>query len=190
MKVTYIAKQAKAFLPILSHLEELHAKGFVHGDIRAFNTVFGEQDNEGWLIDFDFGGAFGSTCYPKGYRRQLDDGYRMGNGVNEILQWHDWYALGQLIFRVHIFKEPGGDNKSNTNLVRKSRVEAFWMDGDDVERCWAENDSDLATKHIKELKVLLHDLDEEEWTVKPNGFFKEVLESTSRTGLAATHRGY
>jgi hypothetical protein len=53
----HVAKQPKSFLPIISHLEELHEKGFVHGDIRAFNTVFGVQDKdndndkEGWLID-------------------------------------------------------------------------------------------------------------------------------------------
>jgi thiamine kinase-like enzyme len=35
---------------------QLHEDGFVHGDIRGFNTVFSENEGEGWLIDFDFGG--------------------------------------------------------------------------------------------------------------------------------------
>jgi len=72
----HVAKSAKVFLPVIAQLELLHKKRFVHGDIRAFNTVFGEQDNEGWLIDFDFGGQIGATCYPDGYRRNLDDGVR------------------------------------------------------------------------------------------------------------------
>jgi len=72
------AKLPKAFLPIIDQLQELHEKGFVHGDIRAFNTVFGETADEGWLIDFDFGGKVGATVYPSGYRAVLEDGLRLG----------------------------------------------------------------------------------------------------------------
>ena len=90
------AKSPKAFLPIIAQLEELHEKGFVHGDIRAFNTVFGESEEEGWLIDFDFGGRAGKTVYPKGYRDALVDGHRLGESEKEITKWHDWHALTQL----------------------------------------------------------------------------------------------
>ena len=70
------------FLPIVAHLEQLHANHYVHGDIRAFNMVLQYPDHEanpngenrtigiedswsstnaykeckGWLIDFDYGG--------------------------------------------------------------------------------------------------------------------------------------
>ena len=70
------------FLPIIAHLEQLHANHYVHGDIRAFNMVLQYPDHEanpngenrtigiedswsstnaykeckGWLIDFDYGG--------------------------------------------------------------------------------------------------------------------------------------
>lgn len=73
----HVAKRPKAFLPIIDQLEALHKEGFAHGDIRAFNTVFTEQDGQGYLIDFDFGGKFG-RFYPKGYRHTLPDGMRLG----------------------------------------------------------------------------------------------------------------
>lgn len=41
-KGDHIAKTARAFLPIIDHLQKLHKGGFAHVDIRAFNTVFGK----------------------------------------------------------------------------------------------------------------------------------------------------
>jgi tRNA A-37 threonylcarbamoyl transferase component Bud32 len=67
-----VARKLTSFVPVISQLEALHSKGFVHGDIRGFNVVFGKTDEEGWLIDFDFGGKLGRK-YPKGYRTALDD---------------------------------------------------------------------------------------------------------------------
>jgi hypothetical protein len=115
----HVAKKPKAFLPIIDQLEKLNEKGFVHGDIRAFNTVFGEQEDHGWLIDFDFGGKLGTgTRYPKGYRNRLDDGDRIGDEENQsdILKWHDWYALCRLFFEVHMFKPPDGLDEEHVSL--------------------------------------------------------------------------
>lgn len=36
----------------------------MHGDIRAFNIVFGKKAGEGWLLDLDFGGEAGEATYP------------------------------------------------------------------------------------------------------------------------------
>eukprot|EP00978_Attheya_sp_CCMP212_P022160 scaffold65752_cov58-Attheya_sp.AAC.1 len=57
----HFAKTPAEFIPIFDALKSLHESGFVHGDIRGFNTVFtdaaeGEAEDKGWLIDFDFGG--------------------------------------------------------------------------------------------------------------------------------------
>jgi hypothetical protein len=41
------------FKPLLAQLEALHRKGFVHGDIRCFNTAFGAESR---LFDCDCGG--------------------------------------------------------------------------------------------------------------------------------------
>eukprot|EP00980_Cylindrotheca_fusiformis_P027135 scaffold19006_cov75-Cylindrotheca_fusiformis.AAC.1 len=40
---SHVAKKPKDFVPIINQVRELHKAGFVHGDIRAFNTVFGRK---------------------------------------------------------------------------------------------------------------------------------------------------
>ena len=87
-------KHQQNFLPIISELEKLHNDGFVHGDIRGFDTVFTDQEGQGWLIDFDFGGkeSEATTAYPFGYKRTLDDGFRPGFEGKRIEYWHDWYS--------------------------------------------------------------------------------------------------
>jgi hypothetical protein len=76
----HFAQNPKDFLPIIDHLEKLHKAGYVHGDIRAFNTVFSEEEGKGCLIDFDFSGKTGTVFYPKGYNQSLADGDRIGRG--------------------------------------------------------------------------------------------------------------
>ncbi|KAG7341117.1 hypothetical protein IV203_023068 [Nitzschia inconspicua] len=96
----HYAKSPAEFLPIVDQLQALHRAGFVHGDIRGYNTVF-KDDKEGWLIDFDFGGKSGEQRYPKGYRNALDDGNRIGEEGETIKKYHDWFALGKLMFSIH-----------------------------------------------------------------------------------------
>eukprot|EP00980_Cylindrotheca_fusiformis_P007167 scaffold1506_cov74-Cylindrotheca_fusiformis.AAC.2 len=169
---SHIARKPKDFVPIIKQLQELHNMGFVHGDIRAFNTVFGEKENEGsWLIDFDFGGKIGdsSTKYSTGYRARLDDGYRKGEGGNPILTWHDWFALGQLIFYVHSIDEPeeATDEIADALLVAKrSRLS----------KQWKKLDNDPTPEMIKQLKEFLCDLDKKGWTVRPTGLFEGLIE--------------
>ena len=43
-------------MPIIDKLRELHKSGFVHGDICGFSTIVSKVPDQGWLIDFDFGG--------------------------------------------------------------------------------------------------------------------------------------
>ena len=66
----HTAKKLSDFAPIMKHLDHLHAHGKVHGDVRAFNMVFpqkqneqGEKESKGWLIDLDFGGVAGKASY-------------------------------------------------------------------------------------------------------------------------------
>jgi hypothetical protein len=109
-----------SFLPIIDQLSELHNKGYVHGDIRVYNIIFNNIVNDdgkvvkknGWLIDFDFGGKCDGKSpvrYPPGYLTSLDDGRRIGVPGQIIRKWHDWYALGQLIFTMHTLTEPPED---------------------------------------------------------------------------------
>ncbi|KAG7341115.1 hypothetical protein IV203_023066 [Nitzschia inconspicua] len=96
----HYAKSPAEFLPIVDQLQALHRAGFVHGDIRGYNTVF-KDDKEGWLIDFDFGGRSDMQTYPKGYKGVLTDGDRLGDEGEIITTYHDWFALGQLMFTIH-----------------------------------------------------------------------------------------
>lgn len=165
----HVAKSAKVFLPVIAQLELLHRKGFVHGDIRAFNTVFGEQDDEGWLIDFDFGGQIGATYYPDGYRRNLDDGTRIGCEKAIIEKWHDWYALGKLIFTVHNINLPIGFSEQHE--LKLGRMERFWgIKGISMEPSESEKE---------ELKSFLREIDEQGWQVTPSPAFQAALKDTS-----------
>ena len=74
--------------------------------------MFNEEDSQGYLIDFDYGGRKNEAWYPKGYHWELKDGHHLGSKGNYIEMWHDWYALGQLIFVVHKLKPPDGQRLS------------------------------------------------------------------------------
>ena len=178
---SHTVTKPKGFVPILSELRKLHDKGFVHGDIRAFNTVFNEEDSEGYLIDFDYGGRKNEARYPKGYRRSLDDGHRLGSEGHKIEPWHDWYALGQLIFALHIFLPPDGqsDKRETEFRARISKAHDFW----DM------NNRDPTSEEVKRLENLLCELDEQGWTVRPGQSFGVLLASITDTGLVATNQG-
>ncbi|KAG7357911.1 hypothetical protein IV203_014498 [Nitzschia inconspicua] len=89
-------------------------------DIRAFNTVF-KDDEKGWLIDFDFGGRSDVQTYPTGYRTALVDGTRMGEERETITKYHDWYALGKLMFSIHYIPKDAEYDEMN-------RLKEDWTD--------------------------------------------------------------
>ena len=113
----------KAFVPIIRQLQRLHATGYVHGDIRAFNAVFGNTPDDGWLIDFDYGGRLNEAHYPKGYNNSLADGSRIGVAEKKIQKIDDWFALGNLIFRVHMI-----DIKHENDAVTVLNLTDHWSD--------------------------------------------------------------
>jgi hypothetical protein len=113
----HYATTPKAFVPVIQQLKKLHAAGFVHGDIRAYNIVFGENPEEGWLIDFDYGGRIGDAVYPRGYNQSLPDGRRIGKEGAAIQAMDDWFALGKVIFGVH-----------KMTKVENQDVKEFWED--------------------------------------------------------------
>eukprot|EP00980_Cylindrotheca_fusiformis_P025875 scaffold14775_cov62-Cylindrotheca_fusiformis.AAC.1 len=167
---SHIARKPKDFVPIINQLQELHVKGFVHGDIRAFNTVFGEKEHEGsWLIDFDIGGKIGgSTMYPTGYSIFRPDGVSKGIDGHEILTWHDWFALGHLMFTVHSIDLPEKvtDETKVGLLLKLSRLS----------RQWKKLHTNPTPEMITQLKEFLSDLDEKGWTVSPDGHFMVVTD--------------
>jgi serine/threonine protein kinase len=172
-KGRHFAQRPNDFLPIIEHLEMLHRAGYVHGDIRAFNTVFPEEEgDQGCLIDFDYSGKAGEVVYPKGYNRNLDDGERTGKGGNKIEKWQDWYALGQLIFYVHQIDPPSEDVNKFRSLFLE--CERFWLNvrADGVDQ-----------NKVAELKDLLKKLNEKNCTIQLRDNFKECLEESAPPGL-------
>ena len=62
----HVCKSPDQALLLVSFMKLLHESGNVHGDIRAFNIVFGENNsNVAALIDFDFGGRENTVKYPR-----------------------------------------------------------------------------------------------------------------------------
>jgi serine/threonine protein kinase len=106
------------FVPIVDYLERMHANGYVHGDIRAYNMVLNyenSKDLKGWLIDFDFGGRIDeSPKYPSGYVKSLDDGFRRGEPGETITVEDDWFALGQVIFQCYSL-----DHKNKSSVFQE-----------------------------------------------------------------------
>ncbi|KAG7351585.1 hypothetical protein IV203_010945 [Nitzschia inconspicua] len=134
----HYAKSPADFLPIINQLETLHRAGYVHGDIRSYNTVF-KDHNEGWLIDFDFGGRIGEQKYPQGYKKALVDGRRLGKEGETITKYHDWFALGVLMFSIHNIPK-------NAQYDEMSRLEKDWT---------PLRESDCTKENIDALKVFL-----------------------------------
>jgi hypothetical protein len=121
----HYAQLPRHFSIIIDHLEQLHSQGYVHGDIRAYNMVLqynasgseSDDDVDGWLIDFDYGGKNGEVEYPKGYKDELHDGRRPGQEGEKITIMDDWQSLIGLIFHTHIFKKKQGAELTDTQKL-------------------------------------------------------------------------
>jgi hypothetical protein len=149
----HFASTVEDFIPVVRALKRMHEEGYVHGDIRCFNIIFGKG-----LIDLDFGGRIESARYPPGYQDSLRDGQRLGSAGQSIAKWHDWYALTHVIFRLHDLQYPEHES------IERIRREKFLRNArpDDVES--------LAT----DLESFLLDV-KDTWTVTPETKFQLVL---------------
>ena len=178
-KGSHVAQRPRDFLPIIDHLEKLHKAGYVHGDIRAHNTVFSEGGT-GFLIDFDNSGKAGEAVYPKGYNPLLLDGYRVGREGEKIKVWEDWYALGRLFFDVHEIEPPSED----VGPWWKRLPMGFGNGNDlrsDFSKCkeyWLKVRGDVGQDKVAELKALLKQLDEKNCTINPSINFKKCLKES------------
>ena len=165
-KGSHVAQRPNDFLPIIEHLEKLHEAGYVHGDIRACNTLFPEEEGDpGYLIDFDFSGKAGTARYPTGYVHALYDGDRIGFEKKEIEMWQDWYALFQLMFHIHEFVPPGDGQ--------------FPLDFS-FNRYWMSLETEPPVEKVNELKEILSRLQENGWTVKASRKYQAWLDSAAK----------
>jgi hypothetical protein len=99
---------------VVRALEALHKRHAVHGNVRAFNVVFGGGGGAtagSHLIDFDFGGTVNRAdygdgagtvpTYPPGYEPALRDGRRSGEAGRPVTVYDDWYALHMVLTHFH-----------------------------------------------------------------------------------------
>jgi serine/threonine protein kinase len=184
LKGNHYASHPGQFVRIIEHLQELHERGFVHGDIRGFNTVFSDIPGNCRLIDFDFGGRHTATTtitYPVGYTQDLPDGSRVAVGGEVIEKWHDWYALVYLLFHLHDLDYPPGVDMhlmGRYNEVRNSLKSALKS-----KQCPTEG-------VIEELKTLLTDLTDADVTCSLLDRFEQaVLQNTSRAATQPATTG-
>ena len=126
---------------------------------QSVQIVANSKKYKGWLIDFDFGKhILMDPKYPEGYIRNLDDGRRIGESGDVILPWHDWYALGQVIFDIHKFILAKGVSESQSKGIQINAKASLY----DIEKFWTRIVGDPKDKDIEDLKTFLkniHDLD-------------------------------
>jgi serine/threonine protein kinase len=124
----HVASCPLDFLSIILELQELHLKGYVHGDIRCYNIVF--NGNLGRLIDFDYSGMDTVIKYPRDYNNVLSDGIRQRptrkrkstKSDDTVPKWHDWFALGHIILSLHVFKVPENCSDSTDLLIKGEKA--------------------------------------------------------------------
>ena len=78
-------------------LDKLHKEGYVHGDIRLANLIFGDDSRDGYLIDYDLSGRHGISTYPAGYYFHLSVRHPDARAGNLMLQSHDRHSLAIII---------------------------------------------------------------------------------------------
>jgi hypothetical protein len=153
------APSPKEFIPVVAFLQKMHEKGYVHGDIRCANIVFGKC-----LIDFDLGGRLeDAPTYPAGYQSSLVDGSRLGTAGALITKWHDWHALLKVMFELHQLYPPADDgtvidrDRDRDYFVRKTGKPITPLAGDSL------GDEAKVQNLADELITFLHQA--ESWTV-------------------------
>jgi len=184
----HVASNPSDFVPIIEQLHILHKEGYVHGDIRAFNTIIGSDGNS-WLIDFDFGGKVNEARYPAGYRGFLADGTRLGKDGNLILKCHDWYALGCLIFNIHKFQEPDKKVGDTCNEAEDRKTILIMVD---LRNKWTNVDSlkDVRDKEdVNDLTEFLKKIEKLGWKIAPSSQLVQALEPGAVGGtFSGCHR--
>ena len=114
---SHICTTTDQAIGMVKWLKNMHGKGYVHGDIRAFNLVFSRTRSV--PIDFDFGGQEGEVRFPRGYQTLLDDGNRTGcEAGNLIARKHDFKALKHVLTHLHEFDYDEDWEEKNPKLYQ------------------------------------------------------------------------
>ena len=85
------------FAAVAKTLKVLHDKGYVHSDVRDANVVFGNEQDAGYLVDFDLADKEG-TRYPDSYNSaSIAERHPTAWRGNPRRYIHDIHALQKLI---------------------------------------------------------------------------------------------
>jgi hypothetical protein len=112
-------------------------------------------------------------------------------GEKEILPWHDWFALGTLLFRIHTICPPVERNGAEMvglqhfgkGVNNSLTAEELWR----MAGFWTLINKEPTSKEIAELKEILCHPDQQGWTVVPHPPFQQQL--LLNTGPKATNPG-
>lgn len=122
---THVPRRLVQFFRIIENLVRVHNEGWVHGDVRLANMVFGNDEESGTLIDFDLSGPRSVRRYPAGYNADINDGYRHEDAVSgstlEIV--HDWFSLGSIIEKLFVLDHEAYGEEDE--VVKQKRDENF-----------------------------------------------------------------
>ena len=108
-------------LHMVRFLSDLHASGYIHGDIRALNCIFAGKHSA--MIDFDLGGTE-QDCYPPGYVTLLPDGRRGLDGEiqeKNLSKQFDVEALRFVLGGLHQIEGAGVPDAPMEQLVLNAR---------------------------------------------------------------------
>lgn len=111
----------RQFARLVEQLFQLHAKNYVHSDIRLTNLVFSKDDDKAWLIDFDLA-DFESTFYPSTFR-YFDCRHPGATAGSQREKVHDVYSLSRTAEDVgldySIFKKYSDDHMSLDDIAKE-----------------------------------------------------------------------
>jgi hypothetical protein len=204
IKGRHYATRPTDFLPIIEHLEYLHSRGYVHGDIRAYNMVFKDpelHESRGCLIDFDYGGklvadetkfkaSVTSVKYPANYKGVLEDGHRRGLGGQPIEFRDDWYALVQVILLIHnVTKVRTVTNAALSDMILREEVilreekDSLLMMGGFSSVAGQEE----MHAFVERLKTFLKAAETAAWVVNRSETFEQSLEGLVKPDAKSAH---
>eukprot|EP01028_Stygiella_incarcerata_P009746 TRINITY_DN467_c0_g1_i2.p1 TRINITY_DN467_c0_g1~~TRINITY_DN467_c0_g1_i2.p1 ORF type:complete len:475 (+),score=91.99 TRINITY_DN467_c0_g1_i2:844-2268(+) len=116
------------FRKVCADVQKLHDAGYVHGDVRCANIVFGEGDNDAWLLDFDYSGKENEKRYPRGWNAELVERHEHAKPGYPLNRLHDCHSLGEVY---KILFEKGEDDKIVQRLKAGTRVDEIEFPIDD-----------------------------------------------------------
>jgi hypothetical protein len=198
----HVATSPGDFIPLLVKLYFLLKEGYVHGDIRCFNMLFGGR--EGAFIDLDLSGIIGEQRFAQGYNFiKLCDGRRPGSAGEYIAAWHDVTSFLRTFDYCHDLQPPAELEQTTVDRMEKtlkklmkdfatSRAEAMIRLASGRAEMSMYNLDDKLAGGIKDLYKFLKEAEQDGWELTLNADYLEgILKSTQKaTGSPNKMQGY